>query len=149
MPLTRGELELAIAGNGPAVEKTVTFTGAAGLGAVGTVSLFTVTGEVLVKLFAVCTTNVAGATATIAVSTAGGSATLIASTTATNLAAGEIYHDATPDAQVELSSVLTEKVIVNGAAIIATVGTAAITGGVLKFICVWKPLSANGNVVAA
>ena len=97
-----------------AVSKSVVFDGATtndigdfdGTGNPAT--LFTVTGVVLVKLFARCTTNVAGASATIAVGTALSNAALIASTTATNLAANELWHDATPDASIELSSVLTE-----------------------------------------
>src|SRR3989304_3840546 len=46
--------------------KTIAFTGAANLGAIGNVPLFTVTGEVVVeKLVPFCTEDLAGATGTL------------------------------------------------------------------------------------
>lgn len=131
------------------VEKSVTFTGAAGLGAVGTVDLFTVTGSVKVKIYAVCETDLAGATATIEVGVTGSTAGLIAQSTATNIDANELWHDATPDAPIEASSVVAEKIIVNGLDIFATIANANITGGVIKFIVEWSPVSIDGSLVAA
>lgn len=110
-------------------------------------TLFTVTGVVAVKLFGVCTTNLAGATATLEVGTALSTAGLIAQTTATDIDANEIWHDATPDASVELSSVATEKIVTQN--IIETVGTADITSGNIYYICSWYPLSPDGEVVSA
>ncbi len=131
------------------VEKEVTLTGAAGLGATGTVDLFTVTGTVTARLVAVCTTNLVSAGGgTIEVGTATSTAGFIAQTTGTDLDANEIWHDATPDSPIELSSVGIENIII-GAGIIATVGTGDITAGVLKFFVIWKPVSKDGNVVAA
>lgn len=153
MGLTRGQLEEAAAGMGPAVEKVMTFAGATtndpgdfdGTGNPAT--LFTVTGTVLMKLFGVVETTVTGALNTIEVGTAINTTGLIALTTGTNLAVNEIWHDATPDASIELSSVLTEKVVNQD--VIQTVRTANATAGVIRYICVWKPLSADGNVTAA
>ena len=111
--------------------------------------IFTVTGNVIVKVIGICTTNLAGSSATLEVGITGGTAKIIAQTTATDIDAGEIWHDASPDSGVEASSVLAEKIIANGKDIVGTVGTANITAGVIKFICLWKPIDADGNVVAA
>jgi len=139
------------------VQKSITFDGGT-TNAIGDYdgtgnpfSIFSVTGDVIAKVLAVCTTNLAGGSATLSVGVVGTSqsAKIIAVTTATDITAGEIWHDATPDSFVEASSVMAENVIANGANIIGTVGTANITSGVMKFICLWKPLSSNGGVEAA
>lgn len=153
MALTRGQIAEAAAGIGAYATKSVTFAGGTtndigdfdGTGNPAT--LFTVTGTVLMKLFATVDTTVQGASATIAVGTALSTAGLIASTTATNLAVNEIWHDATPDASIELSSVATEKIVRQN--VIQTVGTANITAGAITYHCIWKPISLDGNVVAA
>ncbi len=133
--------------------KTVTFAGGTtnapgdhdGTG--DPITLFTVTGACLVRILARCTTSLEGATATLRVGTALSDAGLIASTTATDIDANEIWHDATPDASVELSTVLTQKIVSQD--IIATVGTANITAGVIEFVCYWFPLTPDSKVVAA
>lgn len=130
-------------------EKEITFDGGAGSGAVGTVNLFTVTGSVKGKIVGICSTNIAGATATLEVGVTGQTAGLIAQTTGTNIDAGEIWHDASPDSPIEASSVMTENIIANGLDVFATVGTANVTAGVIKFILLWKPISENGKVVSA
>jgi hypothetical protein len=127
--------------------KTVAFDGAAGNGAVGTVNLFTVTGDVLVILFATCSEDLVGATATIVAGIAGNTAGLIGSTTADTIDTGESWTDATPTTVEAL--VTSPRIIAAGADIIATVGTADITDGTLNFYCLWRPLSSNGAVVAA
>jgi hypothetical protein len=153
--LTRGELMETTAIGGLVATKTMTFDGATTndpgdlTGTGNPATLFTVTGEVICKVIAVCTTNLAGATATLEVGTTGNTAAIIAQSTATDIDAGEFWHDATPDAKVELSSVAGERIIVNGADIIQTVGTADITSGVIRYLCIWKPISADGNVAAA
>ncbi len=150
---TRGQVAEAAAGIGAYQTKSVTFAGGTtndigdfdGTGNPAT--LFKVTGTVLVKLFAVVNTALEGASATIRVGTALSNTGLIASTTATNAIANEIWHDATPDASIELSTILTEKIVNQD--IIQTVGTANITAGVLTYHCIWKPISTDGNVEAA
>lgn len=129
-------------------EKTVTFDGGSGSGAVGTVNLFTVTGTVSAKVIAVCSTDLAGATATLSVGVTGATAGIIAVSTATDIDTDELWHDATPDSGIEISSVVAENIIVNGLDIFGTVATAAISAGVIKFICLWKGLSIDGNVDA-
>jgi hypothetical protein len=96
------------------------------------------------KLFGICTVNLAGAAATLEVGTALTTAGLIAQTTATDIDANEIWHDATPDASIELMSVATEKIVQQD--VIETVGTADITSGNVKYICLWRPLTPNATV---
>jgi len=111
-------------------------------------TLFTITGSVLLRLLAICTTSLAGTSATVEVGTALSTAGLIALTTATEIDINEIWHDATtPDSSIELSSVLTEKIVSQD--VIQTVKTANITAGVIKYIALYYPLSSDGSVVAA
>jgi hypothetical protein len=153
MPLTYGQAVEAAAGVGAYATKTVTFAGGTvndpgdfdGTG--NPTTLFTVTGTVFMKLFATGEVDLVGATATISVGVAGSAVALIASTTATNLIALEIWHDATPDARVELATVATEKIVNSN--VIQTVGVANITAGRVRYHCIWKPISSDGNVVAA
>ncbi len=115
-------------------------------------TLFTVTGDVVVKLIAVCTTDLTfGANATIEVGTAGSTASIIAQTNLTTqaLAAREIWHDATPDAEIEAVSVFKEMFITDGNDIVLTVGTDNVTAGVIVFYLYWYPVSTTGMVVAA
>lgn len=132
------------------IESTVTFDGGTtnGIGDyTGTnnpYTLFTVTGVVEISILAICTVSLVGASATIEVGTATTTAGLIAQTTATDIDADDIWHDASPDATVELTSVVTRKIVSEN--VIITVGTANITAGAIKFIIRWAPLSSDGNV---
>src|SRR3990167_11096002 len=77
---------------------TIAFDGTAGLGAVGSVPLFTVTGEVLIEYlvpYTVLTLTEALATATIALGVTNATALLIAATNAVNLVTGEFWSEAT------------------------------------------------------
>jgi len=113
-------------------------------------AIFTVTGEVLVRIFGVCTTTLVGA-ASIEVGVAGNTAALIAQIAdATDLITSEIWHDATPTTLgVDLLATVTGPyLVVNGLGIIETIGTTNITAGELHYICMWSPLSPDGDVVA-
>lgn len=112
-------------------------------------TLFTITGRVIIKLIAVCDTNLAGASATLAVGITDAATSIIAQSTATDIDAGEIWHDATPDSAIELASVTASRILSNGQDIIQTVGTANITGGKITYYCYWRPISSDANVVAA
>lgn len=107
-------------------------------------TLFTVTGTVAMKLFGICTADLAGATATLEVGTALSTAGLIAQTTATDLDVNEIWHDATPDSSIELMSVATEKIVQQDVQELA--GTANITSGNVKYICLYRPLTPGATV---
>lgn len=126
--------------------KTIAFTGAAGLGAQGTTAIFTVTGDVLASVFAVCTEDLAGATATISLGLIGNTTAWIAATTATDLDANESWVDNAPGIGEAPTAV---RIAPQGADITFTVATADITDGTLIFYCLWRPLSSDGNIVAA
>jgi hypothetical protein len=110
-------------------------------------TLFHVTGTVLLKILAKCTVDLAGASATVEVGTALSSIGLIAMTTATAIDATEIWHDATPDSSIELTSVLAQKIVSQD--VIQTVRTADITAGRIVYTAIWYPLSAGAEVTAA
>ena len=128
------------------IEKTITYV-AGTTGATGATTLATVTGVVALSIIGVCTTNLAGATATIEVGTAASTAGLIAQTTATDIDANEIWHDASPDSSIELTSVVLQKIVTDD--VIQTIATAAISAGVITYYILWSPISADGNVVVA
>ena len=125
--------------------KSVTFSNTAG----GTVPLFAVTGTVEANVVCVCRTSVASAAAAnISLGIATATAALIVVTVATACAAGEIWHDATPDREIELCSVINESIISDGNDI-GLLLSAQVDSGVLDFYCNWSPLSADGLVVPA
>lgn len=59
----------------------------------------------------------------------------------------EIWHDATPDASVEASSVAAEFLVSED--ILFTVAEESVAGGVIDFFCSFYPVSADSSVVAA
>ena len=123
--------------------KTITFDGESGSGAVGTVKVGDVTGAVCILYGGVrCTTNLDGATATIEMDTAADTDGLVAQTTATDLDAGECWQDSSPEAGV--SAAITNKLVTGD--IIITVGTAAVTAGVIEVTFYWAPLSSDGQL---
>lgn len=111
-------------------------------------TLFTVTGDAIIRVFGVCTVDLAGASATIEVGTAKATASIIAQTTGTDIDANEIWHDATPDTNIEAITVAPARFIVNGADIIETIGTADLTAGNIYYVCMWRPLTPGSSVVA-
>ena len=126
-------------------QKTVTFVGTT-TGATGTFKLADVTGLVAVGVIAKCTTDVAGS-GTIEVGTALSTAVLIAQTTGTDLDVGDIWHDAAPDASVELTSVVKKNIVSQD--INYKVTTNTLTAGVITFYIFWAPMSSDGDVVIA
>lgn len=111
-------------------------------------TIFTVTGTVVVRVFGVCTVNIAGAASTLELGIAGSTAGLIAQTTGTDIDAGELWHDATPDSGIELATVAPQRIIVNGADIIETVGTADVTSGQIYYVCCYLPITPDGTVTS-
>jgi len=130
---------------------TLTFNGTT-VGDVGTDVVFTTTGRVRVHMLsAYCTTVLAGATATLQLGTTGDIDAFIAITTATDVAIDEWWTAAVPAAgsksplKVETGGLVTSQVdkLVNEN-IILTVGTAAITSGVVVFDVWYEPITDNG-----
>lgn len=133
------------------VKKSVTLTGDANTngdfdGTGNPSTLFTVTGDVLVNVFGIVNTNVAGAGATLEVGIAGGTALLIAQTTGTDLDDGHVWVDATPGVVQPVGST---NILNDGTDIILTVGTANATAGQIDFYCMYRPLEASASIVAA
>jgi len=112
-------------------------------------TLFAVTGDVLVRVFGVCTVNLVSAGAgTLEVGVPGNTAVLIAQEVATEIDANGIYLSATQVlAAVAFASVPGPFLIVNGNDIIETVGTSDITAGQIYYICLWRPLTPSSTVV--
>ncbi len=131
--------------------KTITFTGAANLGAVGAVPLYTVTGEVLVALMVpYCTVNLGEAapgSSTLALGVTGSTSVFIAATTTLDIDAGKFWVDTVPDANgVAVPAALKDIVITDN--IIGTVATANVNAGAIRLALYWMPLSSDANVVA-
>jgi len=125
------------------LESTWTFVTAT-TGATGAHTLFTVTGNVLVSVFGVCDTSLTGA-ATVEVGVAGNTAGLVAQiANATTLDDGDVYVGASTE--VGTAAIPSTFVVNDGADIIMTIGSTAVTAGVVDFYCLWRPLSSDGNV---
>lgn len=113
----------------------------------GTITLYTVTGAVRLRLTAVCTTALAaagGGTMTLK----SGTNTIIAATTITDIGTGDLWYSATPTKTCEAyASACLDVVIGDGGDIIIEVETAKqIDSGVMMFYAEWLPISWDGNV---
>lgn len=123
-------------------------------GALDGAALFTVTGVVRARVFAVCNTLLAGG-ATIEVGIASHTAIFLPQETDTDIDAGEMwFNNATPAVYFEsgeqsaAADNLPEYVL-NAQDIIFTVsGGQNVTSGQLDFYCIWVPWSSDGNVSA-
>jgi hypothetical protein len=102
------------------------------------------------SLSAFCTTSLTqSAGTTLELGTVNNSAALIAQTTATDIDAGEFWHDATPSAHTDNAIVdrMVGKTSAANGNIIYTVGAGGnITAGVIEFACMWSPMSVDGNL---
>jgi len=141
---TRDANHVPITSLGLVETKEITYA-AGTTGATGATTLFTVTGVVAVRIFGVCSGDLtSGGAATLEVGISGNTAVLLAQTTATGIDSGEFWID-TAAATIEL---LPNPSLCQ-ANIIQTIGTTTVTGGTLKYYCIWVPISEDGNVVAA
>ena len=120
------------------------------------VSLFTVTGNVLAKVYMVQTTAATstGTTGTIAIGVTGNTGGLMAAVTAngTNFPTNAVWAgDTSPTLQGEILSAgaLDWMLIGNGNDIIATIATNDMTAGASTFYCEYIPLDSSSTVVAA
>lgn len=132
--------------------KTITFTGASGLGlhATNTVWFTQAGGLVLVRYIAGrCTTDLAGAGGTLTLGVVGQTGLFIAATTATTLlsATAELWVSttATLGGIVETAADVNE--IINANIVSAMHATNDITGGVLELNVMWMPLTPGATLV--
>ena len=130
------------------LEKTLTFFGLAGAGTVGAIRLFNVTGLNKVRLLATCDTTLTSATGTVAVTATGSALPLLISTAASIIPSNGIWTSATVSTPALINSSFTE-FIINDAPIVLTIGTANVTGGVLKFHLTVQPMSSDAKVEVA
>lgn len=133
----------------PRVRSTITFTGAAGAGAIGIVTVFTITGRIWLKHLSVfCTASLteSAPTSDISLGTASVANNLITSATGgvTAIDAGLFWAGATPLALIQ-ETALTVDVLVSEN-IILTVSGADVTGGVLIIDAWYEPISDNGRL---
>jgi hypothetical protein len=120
-------------------------------GTSASITLYTVTGDIEIYLLAVCTTLLAGS-GKLEVGVTGNLAGIIAETTATDIDANDIWYAAAPAAVgvvASSSAPVGPFTVVNGLDILETTTTADITSGQIYYQCQWRPLSADGNLVAA
>jgi len=113
--------------------------------------LFTVTGDVIVRLIPVVKTNVESAGAcTASVGIVGATQAFIATTDVTTMEALDIWTAAAPATTFALmtATCLVGVVLSTGQKITLT-RSAQIDSGRIVFYALWTPLSADGNVVAA
>lgn len=131
--------------NGITVIKRFTFDSTAATAQ----DLFTVTGDVIMRVFGICKTAVvSAAAANLIVGTATTTNLFLASTVGSAIIANEIWHDNSPDATAELDSVSLPYIISNGQDVILT-PSQIVDSGVIDFYCQWRPLSNDADVVAA
>jgi len=113
-------------------------------------TLFTVTGDVIIRLLPVCTTLLAGS-GKVEVGVVGNLAGIVAETTATDIDANDIWKAASPTdvGVIAVTSIVGPFVVVNGLDILETTTTADITSGQIYYVCWWRAASPDGNLVAA
>ena len=144
-------------------KRTITFTGAAGSntwgddgGTLDGGAIFTVTGVVLVKMFAACPTllDTDGA-ATLAVGIAGATTIFLPTETATQIDAGQFWINNAANAayavwgeEAAAADNFPEYLLYGQDIILTVAGGANVTAGVLDFYALWKPISDDGSVVA-
>lgn len=127
--------------------KTITFTGAADLGAIGNVPILTVTGEVLVLYIeAFSTTAFGGAGATMALGVTGSTSLFIGASTMTGWALEKFWFGVGSFQANGIAVPAAMKDILITDNIVGTVAVANVTSGVGRFDVLWVPLSSDGLV---
>ncbi len=124
------------------LRKPITFTGAAGLGAIGTVAAVTTFGTVHILAMNIhCVTSLTSSGGTISLGISGETAALIPLTTASAIDAGFQWTDNVPG---KIGSPLTDTVLSDS--LIFTIATADITAGSVEIEIMFDSLSSDGNM---
>lgn len=120
------------------------------------VTLFTVTGDVVARVFATVQTALASTlnNGTLAIGVSGNTGGFIAATTAdgTNFPTGAVWAgDTSPTVKSEVftASALNGNPVAGSANITCTIATNSMTSGAITFYCLWLPISAGASVIAA
>ena len=115
----------------------------------GTVSVFTVTGDVIIRIIAIVTTNVVpNTTANIRLGTIGNTDAMIGDSVSSNLDAREIWNDSVASREIEAVDSVRGYIIADGNDVILTL-SAQVNSGVIRFYGFWTPLSGSGKVANA
>lgn len=133
-----------ITGMGLVTCKAITYS-ALTTGAVGPTTLFTVTGVVAMRVFAVASGVDLTGSGTLEVGITGNTAAIIAQTAATAIDIGEIWYGTTPPTV----GVMPGQLILSATDVIQTIATNTVTAGTLTYYCLWFPLTSSASVVAA
>jgi hypothetical protein len=134
--------------------KEITFTGAAGYGAVGNVVYFTVTGAVhIVSIDAVVTTSLgvdAGAgVASVSLGTTGNTTLFVAATTATSLTTtARLWYSNAPSTNgIALPATMKDIAIKQNIVIaVTTTGAQLVDEGAIVLTVTWLPITSDGNL---
>ncbi len=141
--MPRDDNDSAVPTLGMRQSKSITFA-AATTGAVGTTTLFTVTGTVAINVIGFCTTDLTGS-GTIEVGVAGNTAVLCDQQSATAIDNHEVWYD---DVLAVGGNVYGTWHVINQD-VIQTIASNTVTAGVLNYYCTYVPLSDGAHVVAA
>jgi hypothetical protein len=132
----------------PNLWRTATHTRTFSNDGAGALSLFTVTGDVVVRIIPICKTIVASAAgANVELGVSADTDAMLGSTLSTDIDADKVWIDASPDSQIEPESTSRDYIIANGDDVILTLD-AQVDSGVIAFYCLWRPLSSGATVVA-
>ena|SRR3990167_8243429 len=128
------------------VTKTITFDGSAGSGAIGQVTVFTVTGiNYVQRLIPYCTVDLVSATGTISLGRAAAVTALLGVTTAADLDANEYWLSTTPGSGfIALPAALKDSIYATDVTI--DVLTLGISAGAIIFYIEYIPISAGAVI---
>ena len=137
------------------IQKSITFDGTTGNGAIGNIVYFAITGGVhVVSLDAIVTSNVTvdGGTgaASMSLGVVNDTVLFVAAVVATNLtAANGLWYSGTPNANgIALPAAYKDIAIKqNIVAAVTSSGTQLVNGGTLVLTVTWVPITATGNLV--
>ncbi len=114
----------------------------------GTVTLFTVIGDVIVKIVPIITTDlVPNTTANVKMGVVGDTDAIIVDTVSTVMDSRDIWVNQLADSEIEALDVIKSYIITDGNDIILTL-SAQVNSGAISFHCFWQPLNITGKVVA-
>ena len=129
---------------GVVTSKAVTF-----LISTGPIALFTVTGDVIMRVFGICKTACASAGACNgSIGVSGNTQIFVPTTDMTTLAINEVWVDASPATTVEPDLSSANYINSNGQDVILTL-SAQMDSGAITFFCQWRPLTAGSKVEVA
>ena len=119
------------------------------LNSTGTVSVFTVTGDVILRIIPVITTDVVpNTTANIRLGVVGNTDAMMLDTVSTTLDARYIWNDNSASREIEPVDSVRSYIISDGNDVVMTL-SAQVNSGVIRFYCFWTPISGDGKVVNA